>query len=74
MSWFKGTTLIKSNENVIIHRYRITTGNREQHWSKLVINRAATTDSGNYNCTDGKKQRHIDINVVKGMFEVSKYK
>ena len=70
MSWFKGTTLVKSNENVIIQKYSITTENREQHWTKMVINRAATTDSGNYSCTDGKEHIHIDVNVVKGKFKM----
>ena len=70
VSWFKGTTLVKSNENVIIQKYGITTENREQHWTKMVINRAATTDGGNYSCTDGKEHIHIDVNVVKGKFKM----
>lgn len=66
----KGTTLVKSNEDVIIQKYSITAENREQHWIKMVINRAATTDSGNYSCTDGKEHRHIYVNVVKGKFKM----
>lgn len=66
MFWYKSSEPLESNDNVVISKHRLVTGNTEKHVTEIAIDKATSSDSGTYNCSDEIEQRSIQVKVVQG--------
>lgn len=70
MFWYKSSEPLESNDNVVISKQRLVTGSTEKHVTKIAIDKATSSDSGIYNCSDGIEQKSIEVKVVQGRVKI----